>query len=146
MSTPEFVASCCPQCGAPLGEGLTCGYCGIRSERVSAEKPRVSVAGEHRDLHVGGITFDRRVGFDDGQLEAIAGQVAAAMAVDPKKNFLDFSLPLPVKPGSPPALWVEAHRGDGESLTVLFISNYIPNMHQRLQAEGRVLNFPSETR
>lgn len=144
--TERLIALSCPQCGAPLGDGLSCGHCGTRFERVSAaNKPRVSVAGENRNLQVAGITFDRRVGFDDRQLEAIAGQVAAAMAAGPGKpsgDYLDFSLPLPAKPGRPPALFVEAHRVDDGGFKVLFVSDYVPVTHERLQRIGRVLNFP----
>lgn len=150
VETVELVALSCPQCGGALLEGgLGCRFCGSQLERVSAaNKPRVAVAGENRDLQVDGITFDRRSGFDDGQLEAIAGQVSAAMASEPGekiKHYLDFSLPLEPKPGRPAALLVAVHRGDGEGLTVLFEMGHPADTHQRLRDEGRVLSFPSKT-
>lgn len=146
--TERFVALNCPQCGGPLGGGPICGYCSSRIERVSAAtKPGVSVTGENRNLQVGGITFDRRVGLDDRQLEAIASQVAVGMAAtetEPAKHFLDFSLPLPKKAGRPPALIVEAHRGDEERVTVLLGNPYIEETDQRLRALGRIITLPTE--
>lgn len=145
MPETLLIARKCPNCGAPLGEGLVCAYCSARSERVSAAKPKVSVAGENRDLQFGEITFNKRVGFDDEQLEAIAGQVAAAMAAgpeEPRRNYLDFSLPLPATPGRPPALFIETHRIDKGGFKVLFVSDYVPELHERLRDKGRVLNFP----
>lgn len=146
--TERLIALNCPQCNAPLGDGLVCAYCSTRSERVSApNKPRTSVTGENRNLQVGGITFDRRVGLDDRQLEAIASQVAVGMAAtetEPAKHFLDFSLPLPKKAGRPPALIVEAYRGDEERVTVLLGNPYIEETDQRLRALGRIITLPTE--
>ena len=147
MRTQELIALCCPQCGAPLGEGLECGSCGTRFKEVSApEKPVNPVTyDEGGRPRVGNVHFNKRVGFGDEQLVAIAGQVAGAMAGEPgssDKHFLAFTLPLPSKSGRPPALFVEAHRGDDERLTVLFENGFPPETHQRLQAEGRVLNLP----
>lgn len=96
---------------------------------------------------MGNVHFNKRVGFGDEQLVAIAGQVAGAMAGEPgspDKHFLAFTLPLPPKSGRPPALFVEAHRGDDEKLTVLFENGFPAEMHQRLQAEGRVLRLLQE--
>lgn len=146
MPETLLIARKCPNCGAPLGEGSICAYCSIRSERVSAaNKPRVSVAGENQDLQFGEITFNKRVGFDDEQLEGIAGQVAAAMAAgpeEPRRDYLGFSLPLPPTSGRPPALFVEAHRIDDGGFKVLFVSDYIPQLHADLREKSRMLNFP----
>lgn len=127
-------------------EGLICGYCGSRFKKVSApEKPESKVVERGGKLIVGDVSFNKRVGFSDEQLAAIAGQVAGAMADEPgspDKYFLAFTLPLSPKSGRPPALFVEAHRGDDEKLTVLFENGFPAKTHQRLQAEGRVLNLP----
>lgn len=141
----ELVALKCPQCGAQM-EGLICGYCGTGFKEVSApEKAENQVTEEGGRPRVGNVHFNKRVGFGDEQLVAIAGQVAGAMAGEPgsqDKHFLAFTLPLPPKSGRPPALFVEAHRGDDEKLTVLFENGFPAEMHQRLQAEGRVLSLP----
>lgn len=146
MKTPELIALKCPQCGAPIREGAGCGYCGSEFKKVSGpEKPESKVVERGGKLIVGDVSFNKRVGFGDEQLVAIAGQVAGAMAGEPgrpDKHFLAFTLPLPPKSGRPPALFVEAHRGDDDKLTVLFENGFPAEMHQRLQAEGRVLNLP----
>jgi len=147
MRNQELIALCCPQCGGSLGEeSLTCGFCGTTSTKtVMPEKPASPVTEEGGRPRVGNVHFNKRLGFGDEQLVAIAGQVAGAMAGEqgsPDKHFLAFTLPLPPKSGRPPALFVGAHRGDSQDLTVLFENGFPAEMHQRLRAEGRVLNLP----
>lgn len=76
-------------------EGLICGYCGSGFKEVSGpEKPVNPVTYDEGERpRVGNVHFNKRVGFGDEQLVAIAGQVAGAMAGEPgspDKHFPSF--------------------------------------------------------
>jgi hypothetical protein len=139
----------CPKCGAPLARGVAgCGYC--RSEftqavGASAAESTGQVVEKDGRFAVEDISFDKKLAFSDEQLVALAGQIAVAMVDEPRgkiKHYANFSLPMMPKPGRPSALFIEAVRDDSPTIKVSLLSNYGPETHQRLQAEGQVLNLP----
>lgn len=113
----------CSQCGAPL-TGHTCNHCGTEfTKSTSAGTPTLSLVDESPSI--GNVTFDRNIGLNHEQLQAIVTLVQDLIHQLEQQNHKQkadyhFCLSLPPKQGRVPSVLLYIHLNKDGAMNITF--------------------------